>query len=155
MNELPELIRRHQVDPGPLVHVGAAPDVPAYYQAGYSDITVVDSAPERVRALRTRFPGVNVVEVTGAEDFRPGAGVFSAHTVVINTPGHELAVLGQTLWNNLVLLIVATNLKDADNAASPYDLVTEVVTTRGFVEVDRWTRHPADGADVNVAFFRP
>lgn len=157
MQEFPELTHRHQVDPGPLVHVGAAQDhqIPAYYEAGYFDITIVDSAPERIREVRTRFPGVNVVEVTGHDDFRPGAGVFSAHTVVVNVPGHELAVLNGTLWNNLALLIVATNAKDAVNAASSYDLVTEAVTTRGFVEVDRWTRDPRSGADTIVAYLRP
>ena len=157
MHEFPELIRRHQVDPGRLVHVGAAQgrEIPAYYEAGFFDITIVDAAPERVREVRTRFPGVNVVEVTSATDFRPGAGVFSAHTVVINTPGHELAVLDGPLWNDLVILIVATNAKDTGNAASPYDLVTEAVTTRGFVEVDRWTRDPRSGADTIVAYLRP
>lgn len=157
MHEFPELIRRHQVDPGPLLHVGAAQDrqIPAYYEAGFSDMTIVDSAPERIREVRTRFPGVNVLEVTGSNDFRPGAGAFSAHTVVINTPGHELAVLDTALWADLTLLIVATNTQDATNAASSYDLVTEAVTTRGFVEVDRWTRDPRSGADTIVAFLRP
>lgn len=157
MHEFPELIRRHQVDPGPMVHVGAAQghEISAYYEAGFFDITVVDSAPERVKSVRTRFPGVDVVAVETSDDFRPGAGIFSAKFVVINTPGHELNVLNTVIWGDLALLIVATNAKDASNAASPYDLVTEAVTTRGFVEVDRWTRDPRSGADTVVAFLRP
>lgn len=157
MREFPELIRRHQVDPGPMVHVGAAQghEIPAYYEAGFFDITVIDSAPERVKSVRTRFPGVDVIEMTSADDFRPGAGVFSSPVVVVNMPGHELAILDTVIWGDLALLIVATNAKDASNAASPYDLVTEAVTTRGFVEVDRWIRDPRSGADTVVAFLRP
>lgn len=146
MHEFPELIRRHQVDPGPLVHVGAAQarEIPAYYEAGFFDITVVDPDPERAKALRTRFPGVNVVE-----DLRLDAPV---HAVTVNEPGRELDVLDTLPWASLTLLIVATTSKDGANAASSYDLVTEAVTTRGFVEVDRWTRHPVD---LHVAFIRP
>ena len=154
MNEFPELIRRHQVDPGPLVHVGAAQrhEIPAYYEAGFSDITVIDSAPERVKSLRTRFPGVFIVEMTGNETLRLDA---RARVVTVNVPGHELAVLDALPWDNLTLLTVATTAKDGADAASSYDLVTEAVTTRGFVEVDRWTRHPHDAADVNVVYLRP
>lgn len=148
------LVQRHQVDPGPLVHVGSAQhrEIPTYYGAGFLDITVVDSDPQRVKNVRTRFPGVNVVEM---EDLRPGAGIFSAHTVVINAPGHELGILDEALWNNLHMLIVATDIKGSGNAASPYDLLTEAVTTRGFVEVDRWTRVPSDSAGLYVAYLRP
>lgn len=156
MHEFPELVRRHQVDPGPLVHVGAAQnrEIPAYYEAGFFDITVVDSAPERTKEVRTRYPGVNVVELTGADGLRLDADILSAHVVVVNVPGHELTVLDTTPWADLALLIVATNAKDAINAASSYDLVTEAVTTRGFVEVDRLTRHPSSGA-FSVVYLRP
>lgn len=149
MHEFPELIRRHQVDPGPLAHVGAAQarEIPAYYEAGFSDITVVETDPERAKALRTRFPGVNVVE-----DLALDAQV---QAVTVNEPGRELEILDLIPWASLTLLTVATTAKDGADAASSYDLVTEVVTTRGFVEVDRWTRHPEDGADINVAFIRP
>jgi len=150
MQAFPELVRRHRVDPGPLVHVGGLQDraIPAFYEAGFFDITVVDSDPERVRALRTRFPGVDF-STEGAER------IDAASVLVINTPGYELDLLSFVPWGNLTLLIVATNTKDGDSAVSSYDLVTELVTTRGFIEVDRWTREPYDGADTNVAFLRP
>lgn len=149
MHEFPELVRRHRVDPGPLMHVGAAQarEIPTYYEAGFFDITVVESDHERAKALRTRFPGVNVVEDTGLD--------APVRAVTVNVPGRELEVLDLIPWASLTLLTVATTAKDGANAASSYDLVTEAVTTRGFVEVDRWTRHPAEGADTFVAYLRP
>jgi hypothetical protein len=150
----PALTGRHRIKPGPLVHVGSAQgrEVPAYYEAGFFDITVVESVPERVRALRTRFPGVDIREVTGDEGFRLDAVSPFANVVVVNLPGHELAVLEFAPWDSLRLLIVATSTTDNTNGASSYDLLTEAATTRGFVEVDRWQR-TAD-ADVDVIFVK-
>ena len=154
MHDLTALTRRHRVKPGPLVHVGSAQgrEIPAYYQAGFLDITVVDSASERVRALRTRFPGVDIREVTGSEGFRLDATAPRAQTAVVNLPGHELAVLAFAPWDSLRLLIVTTSAADNTNGASSYDLLTEAVTTRGFVEVEQWLR--AD-QDIDVVFVKP
>jgi hypothetical protein len=148
------LCRRHQVKSGPLVHVGNAQgrEIPEYYEAGFTNITVVESAPDRVRALRTRFPGVDVQEVTGEVGFRLDAACPLAHVAVVNIPGHELAVLEFAPWDSLRLLIVVTSASDNSAGASSYDLLTEVATTRGFVEVDRWKR-TAD-ADLDVAFVK-
>lgn len=147
------LCRRHQVTPGPLIHVGDAQgrEIPGYYEAGFNDITVVESAPDRVRALRTRFPGVDVQEVTGEAGFRLDAACPAARVAVVNIPGHELAVLEYAPWDSLRLLIVNTSASDNSSGASSYDLLTEIATTRGFVEVDRWKR--AD-TDLDVAFVK-
>lgn len=149
----PALCHRHQVKPGPLVHVGGVQgrDVPGYYEAGFFDITVVESAPDRVRALRTRFPGVDVQEVTGEAGFRLDAVSPAATVAVVNIPGHELAVLEFAPWDSLRLLIVNTSASDNLAGASSYDLLTEVATTRGFVEVDRWKR---TDTDLDVAFVK-
>jgi len=154
MHELPVLVDRHRIKPGPLVHVGAAQDreIPAYYEAGFLDLTVVDSAAERVRVLRTRFPGVDVREVTGNEGFRLDTTAPRAQAAVVNLPGHELAVLEFAPWDTLRLLIVRTSTTDNTNGASSYDLLTEAVTTRGFVEVEQWRR--AD-QDLDVVFVKP
>lgn len=147
------LCRRHQVGPGPLVHVGNAQgrEIPGYYEAGFSDITVVESAPDRVRALRTRFPGVDVREVTGEAGFRLDVTSPAARVAVVNIPGHELGILEYAPWDSLRLLIVNTSASDNSVGASSCDLVTEMVTTRGFVEVDRWKR---TDADLDVAFVK-
>lgn len=149
----PALCRRHQVGHGPLVHVGDAQgrDIPGYYEAGFYDITVVESVPDRVRALRTRFPGVLVQEVTGQTGFRLDASCPKAAVAIVNIPGHELAVLEFAPWESLRLLIVNTSASDNSAGASSYDLLTEVATTRGFVEVDRWKR---TDSDLDVAFVK-
>lgn len=153
MLELSALVRRHRITPGPLVHVGAAQDreIPAYYEAEFFDITVVDSVPDRVRALRTRFPGVDVREVTDGEGLRLDAIAPGAHAAAVNLPGHELAVLEFAPWDTLRLLIVRTTTADNANGANSYDLLTEVVTTRGFVEVDQWQR---SGQDLDAVFVK-
>lgn len=147
------LCHQHRVDPGPLVHVGDAQgrEIPGYYEAGFFDITVVESSADRVRALRTRFPGVDVQEVTSGGGWRLDAVSPAATVAVVNIPGHELAVLEFAPWDSLRLLIVNTSASDNSVGASSYDLVTEVATTRGFVEVDRWKR--AD-TDLDVAFVK-
>lgn len=147
------LCHQHRVEPGPLVHVGDAQgrEIPGYYEAGFFDITVVESSNDRVRALRTRFPGVDVQEVTNEGGWRLDAVSPAATVAVVNIPGHELAVLEFAPWDSLRLLIVNTSASDNSVGASSYDLVTEVATTRGFVEVDRWKR--AD-TDLDVAFVK-
>lgn len=144
-----DLIARHLVDLGHVVHVGAVegPEIAAYYEAGFSHITVVDADPERVRSIRTRYPGVDVVqavctpaEARGNDDVevrRLDAIAPEAKIVTINSPGNERAILAHAPWDSLKLAIVGTCTADDP---SPYDLVTEIATTRGFVEVDRWTR---------------
>lgn len=153
MLEFPALCQRHQVGHGPLIHVGDAQgrDIPGYYEAGFYDITVVESVPDRVRALRTRFPGVFVQEVTGDQGFRLDVSCPKAAVAVVNIPGHELAVLEFAPWESLRLLIVNTSASDNSAGASSYDLLTEVATTRGFVEVDRWKR---TDSDLDVAFVK-
>ncbi len=152
MLRFPAVCRRHQVDPGPLIHVGSTQGqyIPSYYEAGFLDIKVIESAPERIRALRTRFPGVDVQEVTGEDGFRLDVVCPDARVAVVNVPGHELAVLEFAPWDTLQLVVVST--ATADNTAGPssYDLVTEVVTTRGFVEVDA----VKNGANLDVAFVK-
>lgn len=157
MQDFPDLVRRHRVDPGHLVHVGNAQgrEITAYYEAGFTNITVVDSAPERIRAVRTRFPGVEVREVTGHEGFRLDATTPDAKVAVVQIPGHELTVLTHAPWGSLDLLVVGTT--HTDETPSPYDLVTEAVTTKGFVEVDRWTRSNngrGGGDDLDVVFMK-
>lgn len=153
MFAFPALCHRHQVKPGPLVHVGDAQgrEIPGYYEAGFFDITVVESAPDRVKALRTRFPGVDVQEVTGEAGFRLDATRPDAAAVVVNIPGHELAILEHAPWDSLRLVIVNTSASDNSAGASSYDLLVEVATTRGFVEVDRWKR---TDTDLDVAFVK-
>lgn len=148
-----DLIDRHRVDPGRLVHVGSTEGdaVRSYYQAGYFDIRVVDSDPEHIKALHTRYPGVATINAQGP--FRLDAIAPNAHTVVVNTPGRELAVIQFLPWSDLRLLVVGTTAADNVNGPSSYDLVTETVTTRGFVEVDRWDRG-GGGSDLDVAFMR-
>jgi len=143
-----DLIERHRLTPGRLVHIGSteALSVPDYYEAGYTDITVIDADPERIKSVRTRFPGVNAVET---QDELASVG-SNAHTFVINTPGHELALTQFIPWDSLQLLIVRTTAADNANGPSSYDLVTETAATRGFTEVDRWAR----GADLDVAFLK-
>lgn len=146
------LVRRHRVDPGPLVHVGniRSQQIPAYYEAGFYDITVVESIPEQVRMLRTRFPGVDVQEVTGNKGFRLDATAPAASVVVIDVFGHELDILEHAPWDGLRLLVVGTTTT-SDSGASPCDLVIEAVTTRGFVEVDRQARSADQGVYVVFA----
>lgn len=155
MQHFPDLVRRHRVDPGALVHVGDADGeaIPAYYEAGFTDITVVDTDPERLRALRTRFPGVDAKQVTEFEldGFRLDAVTSKVQVLVVNMPGHELTVLASAPWDRLSLLVVETSAHLTVTHATAYDLVTEVVTTRGFVEVDRWTRS-GEVSDLRVAF---
>lgn len=147
------LCHQHRVESGPLVHVGSAQgrEIPGYYDAGFSDITIVESAPDRVKALRTRFPGVDVQEVTGEAGFRLDVACPFASVAVVNIPGHELAVLEHAPWDSLRLLIVTTSASDNSAGASSYDLLTEIATTRGFVEVDRWKR---TDTDLDVAFVK-
>lgn len=158
-NGFADLVDRHRVDPGRLVHVGSTVGlgpkdaVTAYYEAGYTDITVVDSDPRRIKALRTRFPGVDVVEVRSDRVFRLDATAPDAHTAVVNMSGHELAVLQFAPWSSLRLLTVCTTAADNATGPSSYDLVTETVTTRGFVEVGTWPRL-GSGSDIDVAFIR-
>jgi hypothetical protein len=140
-----DLIRRHRVDPGRLVHVGAAQgsEISTYYEAGFYDVAVVDFDPERTRVLRNRYPGVEI-DYLGRLD--------AAKVLVINQPGQELEFLDSAPWDDLILLIVSTS---ADGGPSPYDLVIEAVTTRGFVEVDQWEKsHGGGGADLDVAFMK-
>lgn len=146
MIDLLSLVQHHRVDPGPLVHVGnvQGDEVQRYYQAGFNDITVVESSVGRIRSLRTRFPGVDVREVTGEQPFRLDA---PAHVIVVNMPGHELAVLEFAPWDTLSLIIVRTSASDNTSGPSSYDLVTEMVITRGFVEVGSWW-YPGEGLDV-------
>jgi hypothetical protein len=150
-----DLVRRHRVDPGRLVHVGETQDraIPTYYDAGYFDITIVESDPQRVRAVRTRFPGVSVIDTSVGEYRRLDAVADDAHTLVINDSGHELKLLTEAPWASLELLIVATDDTPPVDGPSPYDLVTEAVTTRGFVEVDSWPRR-GGGAGLDVAFMK-
>jgi hypothetical protein len=147
------LCHRHRIESGPLVHVGNAQgrEIPGYYDAGFADITIVESAPDRVKALRTRFPGVDVQEVTGEAGFRLDAACPFAAVAVVNIPGHELAVLEFAPWDSLRLLIVTTSASDNSAGASSYDLLTEITTTRGFVEIDRWKR---TDTDLDVAFVK-
>lgn len=159
MHTFPDLVRRHRVDPGHLVHVGSAQgrEIAAYYDAGFTDITVVDSVPDSIRAVRTRFPGVDVKEVTGHDGFRLDAAIPVASVVVVQMPGHELAILAHAPWDHLNLLVVGTTHSDSGVYASSYDLVTEAVTTRGFIEVDRWTRSNNRGNgfnDLDVAYMK-
>jgi hypothetical protein len=151
--EFSALCHQHRIESGPLVHVGSAQgrEVPGYYEAGFADITVVESAPDRVKALRTRFPGVDVQEVTGETGFRLDAACPSAAVAVVDIPGHELAVLEFAPWDSLRLLIVTTSASDNSAGASSYDLLTEITTTRGFVEIDRWKR---TDTDLDVAFVK-
>lgn len=150
-DELADLVRRHRVDPGRLVHVGTVTgrEIPAYYDAGYVDITVVCADQRQIRAVRTRFPGVDAVETRD----ELASTSLGAHTFVVNVPGHELALMQFTPWTSSQLLIVATSTADTENGPSSCDLVTETVTTRGFVEVDRWERSGGGGA-VDVAFLK-
>lgn len=153
MLPFPALCQRHKVDPkGPLIHVGDAQgrNVPEYYEAGFYDIIVVAPGSDRARALRTRFPGVDVQEVTEA-GFRLDAASPTAQVAVVDVPGHELAVLEFAPWDSLRLLIVNTSASDNSAGASSCDLVTEMATTRGFVEVDRWKR---TDTDLDVAFVK-
>ena len=153
MIDLIDLVQRHRVDPGPLVHVGSVKgsDIAAYYDAGYTDMTVIQSSAANVRTLRNWFPGVDAREVTGEQRFRLDAVSPAAHTVVIGMPGHELAVLEFAPWDSMQLLVVSTTANDNAGGPSSYDLVVEAVTTRGFVEVGSWW-NPHDGTD--VAFIR-
>ena len=147
MHRFPGLIARHRVDPGHLVHAGVRgrEAVPFYHEAGYTRITVIEPAPGEAWVLRSQFPSVDVIQgsCSPAKDnhaLRLDAAAPRAHAVVVNDPGSELAVLAGVPWDTLDLLIVNTSTSDVTEFASAYDLVTEVVTTRGFVEVDRWTR---------------
>lgn len=145
-----DLIARHLVDLGHIVHVGAVegPEIAAYYEAGFYRITVVDADPDRVRSIRTRYPGVEVeqavcspAETRGNDEIkvrRLDAIAPSAKIVVINSPGHGRAILATAPWSSIELVIVGTCTTDEP---SEYDLMTEAVTTRGYVEVDRWTRN--------------
>lgn len=143
-----DLIERHKLTPGRLVHVGSTEpeSIPDYYEARYFDITVIDADPERIKSVRTRFPGVNAVETTD----ELASLRLDAHTVVINTPGHELALMQFIPWDSIELLIVRTSAADNANGPSSYDLVTETATVRGFVEVDQ----RGGGADLEVAFLK-
>jgi len=157
MQFFPDLIERHQVDPGHLVHVGSVegPEIPAYYDAGFNHITVVNADPDQARLLRRWFPAVQVeqavcslAETRGDDTIevrRLDAIAPSANVAVVNSLGHERAILQTAPWENLEMLVVGTC---TTNEPSMYDLVTEVVTTRGFVEVDRWTRNTTSAQDV-------
>jgi FkbM family methyltransferase len=177
MAAFPGLIRRLGVDPsGQLVHVGAheGQEMPYYYEAGFTNIVLVEPIPQLVRQLRTRFPGADVVQaacsdVDGSANFhlmaksnmstladplpidhvvdtfvvstrRLDSIAPNAKVAVIDAQGLELEVLEGAPWDSLELLIVESCTEDDSTMASPYDLVTEVVTTHGFVEVDRWVR---------------
>lgn len=159
MHRFPGLVARHRVDPGYLVHVGVCgrEAVPFYHEAGYTHITVIEPAPDEAWALRHQFPGIEVIQgsCAPAKDnraLRLDAITPRAQTVVVNDPGSELAILAGAPWGAIDLLIVNTSTSDTTDFANAYDLVTEVVTTRGFVEVDRWTRD-TDGA-VDVVFMK-
>jgi len=176
MQAFPELVKRHRVDPGKLVHVGAheGQEMRFYYEAGFTDMVLVEPIPELAKQLRTRFPGVEVVQAACSDHegeatlnilqrtnmstlLEPGpldqvtrtVGVAlrrldaiapDAQVAVIDAQGHELEVLSAAPWDSLQMVIVETCTVDDPTVASSYDLVTEAVTTKGFVEVDRWTR---------------
>jgi FkbM family methyltransferase len=178
MAAFPGLIRRLGVDPsGQLVHVGAheGQEMPYYYEAGFTNITLVEPIPDLARQLRTRFPMTEVVEAACTDrdnelaqlhvmaktnmstlvapqsrdqvvdsylvqTRRLDAIAPNAKVAVIDAQGLELEVLEGAPWDSLELLIVESCTEDDSTMASPYDLVTEVVTTHGFVEVDRWVR---------------
>ena len=147
MQQFPDLVRRHNVTPGPLVHVGGllGDEIEAYYEAGFYDITVVRIGSDVARRhMRNRFPGVDVRDGVGLDATAPAV-------LIINTPGQELEALQFTPWDDLRLIVVETTDNAASGlTASQYDLVTEAITTRGFVEVDRWTRSDVGG--LRVAF---
>ena len=155
-----DLVTRHQVDPGHLVHVGTVngPEISAYRLAGFDHVTVVNADPDQARALQGRFPWVDaqrmvctLAETRGDDTIevrRLDAIAPSANVAVINSLGHERAILASAPWDSLDLLIVGTCTA---NEPSMYDLVTEIVTTRGFVEVDRWTR---DASNHDVAYIK-
>lgn len=141
---LADLIERHRLTPGRLVHVGqvGADTIPGYYDAGFIDITVFYADREHIKQVRTRFPGVNAVDnlVDTA---------LPAQTYVIDVPGHELALV-QLIPAEVELLIVRTAVDDNSTGPSSYDLLTEAATTRGFVEVGQW----GGGADLGVAYLK-
>lgn len=138
------------------MHGGEA--IPFYHEAGYVHITVITPSPDEAWGLRSSFPSAEVVGAScaPAQDknaLRLDAVVPTAQTVIVNDPGNELAILAGVPWDSVDLLIVSTNTASkATGFASAFDLVTEVVTTRGFVEVDRWTRD-LDGV-LDVAFMK-
>lgn len=171
-DRFPELVRRHSLHPGRLVHVGARDghEVFAYDQAGFADLVLIEPAPERVLRLRRRFPGARVIQAAcsdreGRADLmtqsngplrdvalmRLDVAAPLSRAAVVDTPGHERAVLAAAPWLTLDVVIVRTTARRGEaTGVSPYDLVTEIVTTKGFVEVDRWTR--PDSGDVDVVF---
>lgn len=159
MWRFPDLISRHRVDPGHLVHVGVIRDqeVSYYYEAGFSHITVAYPDPMVAKVIRTRFPGV---DVNMDEERRLDAIAPDARVLVVRTPGNEVSTLLAAPWSFLDLIIVETCTAIGDDPASTYDLVTEIVTTRGFVEVERWTRdfdsrHSSPADDVlNVVYVK-
>ncbi len=144
MFDFPALVHLHRIRPGRLMHVGPVGlgTIPGYYEAGYSDITVFYADREHIKSVRTRFPGVNAVSEL------PDTSL-PAQTCVIDMPGYELSLV-QLIPAEVELLAVSTSASDNTNGASSYDLLTEVTTTRGFVEIDRQKR--ADGATIDVAF---
>lgn len=152
MHRFPDLIARHRVDPGHLVHIGAhgGQAVPFYYEAGFNQITMLVSGSNRATVLRTRFPGVDVrcVPIFGEGSDRLDALFPRARVMIVSEPGGELAILASVPWDSVDLLIISTSIIKITDFASPYDLVTEAVTTRGFVEVDRWTREHTGSLDV-------
>lgn len=135
MHRFPDLIERHRVDPGRLVHVGAADglEVSRYYEAGFSRITVIDPDPARARALRTRFPGVET-DVTARLD-------ADAQVLVIRHPAQARALLASAPWGSLAVIVARASTFCEAGPSDP---------AGRFVEVERWTRDTE--ADPDVVF---